>query len=54
MTALLLTQYHADVEAVWDAEPDGTIRVLFHLDDGGTSAFFPMCDSLLVGPSTQD
>jgi hypothetical protein len=42
------TWYQATVAPVWDDKPHGTIRVLFSLDDGGTSAFFPMTDSLLV------
>jgi len=42
------TWYQATVEPVWDDIPHGTIRILFHLDDGGPSAFFPMTNSLLV------
>ena len=44
------TWYQADIEAVWDDEPGGAVRVLFSLDDGGPSAFFPMTESLLIEP----
>jgi hypothetical protein len=44
------TWYQANIEAVWDDEPGGSVRVLFSLDDGGASAFFPMTDALLIEP----
>ena len=42
--------YQAEIEVFWDSHPGGTIRVVFAIDDGGRSAFFPMTDSLLIEP----
>jgi hypothetical protein len=44
--------YQGSVRAIWDDQPEGRIRVLFAIDDGGSSAFFPMTDSLLIDPPT--
>jgi hypothetical protein len=44
------TWYQATIEAVWDDATGGAVRVLFAIDDGGWSSFFPMTDSLLVEP----
>jgi hypothetical protein len=44
------TWYQATIEPVWDDTPGGAIRVLFGIDDGGSSALFPMTDSLFVEP----
>ena len=42
------TSYQATIEAVWDAEPGGAVRVLVALDDGGMGAYYPLTDSLLI------
>jgi hypothetical protein len=44
--------YQASITPVWDHKAGGAIRVLFSLDDGGSSAFFPMSASLLVEAPT--
>ncbi len=41
--------YQIEVEAHWDSEPGGTIRVLGSIDDGGLrSSFVPIADGFLV------
>jgi len=42
------TRYQGEVEPIWDGEPDGAIRVVFSLDDGGVGAFHPMTDSIIL------
>src|SRR5438874_858878 len=45
-----------EVEALWDDRPDGNVRVMGSIDDGGWRAFVPLtesfvmaCDGSLVG-----
>lgn len=41
--------YQIEVDAHWDGEPGGTIRVLGSIEDGGfRSSFRPMTDGFLV------
>jgi hypothetical protein len=42
--------YQLEVTIVWDHKPDGAIRVLGSIDDGGLRAFFPLTESRLVEP----
>lgn len=44
------TQYQIEIQIVWDDKPDGAVRVLAAIDDGGWRAFMPLCDSLLMTP----
>lgn len=37
----------------WDGAPDGNIRVIGSIDDGGLRAFFPLSDSFIKSPSGQ-
>ncbi len=41
-------EYQVEIEAFWDDSPGGNVRVLFSIDDGGWSAFAPVCDSFLI------
>jgi hypothetical protein len=41
-------EYQIEIEAFWDDSPSGNVRVLFSIDDGGWSAFSPVCDSFLI------
>jgi len=41
-------EYQVEIEAFWDGSPGGSVRVLFSIDDGGWSAFSPVCDSFLI------
>jgi hypothetical protein len=41
--------YQVEVNAYWDAEPGGTIRVIGAIDDGGfRSSFSPLTDGFLL------
>ena len=44
------TWYQATVEVIWDDKPNEMIRVAVSVEDGGTSAYHPMSDSILVEP----
>ena len=43
-------QYQIEIRILWDSMPNGAIRVLGSIDDGGWRAFFPMTDSILKYP----
>ena len=43
-------QYQIEYEALWDSEPNGLLRVMASIDDGGLiTAMFPITESFLVG-----
>lgn len=42
------TRYQLELEAIWDAKPEGDIRILAAIDDGGLRAFFPLAYSVPV------
>lgn len=42
--------FQIEIEAFWDGKPDGNIRVMGGVDDGGWSAFSPLCDRFAVAP----
>ena len=43
--------YQLEVQAFWDAQPDGVLRVLGAIDDGrGFRANVPLTDDFLVAP----
>ena len=44
------TQYQIEIQIVWDDKPNGAVRVLAAIDDGGWRAFMPLCADLLVTP----
>lgn len=44
------TRYHVDIDAHWDATPEGAVRVLGCIDDGGWRAYLPMSDSFIKAP----
>ena len=50
VTASSGTDYQIEVDAVWDRKPDGDLRVMVLIDDGGWSAFRPMSDDFIVAP----
>lgn len=41
-------RYQVDIIVVWDAEPEGAIRVIGSVDDGGLRAFRPLTDSFIL------
>lgn len=44
------TKYQIEVNFDWDDRPRGDIRVIGSIDDGGWSAFLPLCDSFIMAP----
>jgi hypothetical protein len=49
-TAQSGTQYQVDVQVPWDDIPNGDIRVLGGIDDGGWHAFAPLAEDFILGP----
>lgn len=44
-------EYQVEIEARWDSQPEGDIRVLVSVDDGGlVSSLVPLGDSFLIPP----
>lgn len=43
--------YQVEVEVFWDAEADGSLRVMGCIDDGGWRALAPLTDSFIVDPA---
>ena len=42
--------YQIEILILWDSQPNGAIRVLGSIDDGGWRAFVPLTDSILKHP----
>ena len=42
------TMWQVRIEFLWDDEPNGHIRVLGAIDDGGIRALLPLTDSFIV------
>ena len=45
--------WQVEVEVFWDDEPDGDVRVMVSIDDGGLRAFVPMTADFIKSPSGQ-
>ncbi len=44
--------YQLEVQAFWDGEPNGNMRVSAGIDDGGLiSSFSPLTDDFILSPS---
>lgn len=44
------TLYQIEIQVFWDDKPDGDIRVIGAIDDGGWRAFSPLTDSFFLAP----
>jgi hypothetical protein len=44
------TWYQGDLQVLWDDHPEGAIRVVAAIDDGGWRAFVPMTDDFILAP----
>ena len=44
------TMYQVEVQLFWDDQPEGAIRVVGSIDDGGLRAFMPLNEDFLVSP----
>ena len=47
-------EYQIEIQVFWDHKPNGDIRVLGAIDDGGLRAFMPLCSDLLVRSDEHD
>jgi hypothetical protein len=45
------TKYQVQVQAFWDREPKGNLRVQGAIDDGGLRAFKPLVEDFIRAPS---
>jgi hypothetical protein len=43
-------EYQIEIQFLWDARPQGAIRVWGAIDDGRLRALFPLCDSFILAP----
>jgi hypothetical protein len=43
-------EYHIEVQFLWDGKPDGDVRVMAGIDDGGLRAFIPLCEDFIMTP----
>jgi hypothetical protein len=50
VTAASGTRYQGEVQVFWDDKPDGAIRVMASIDDGGWRAFVPLTDDFILAP----
>jgi hypothetical protein len=44
------TRYQLEIQAMWDRNPGGKLRILGCIDDGGWRAFVPVTDDFLIDP----
>jgi hypothetical protein len=44
------TVYQLEVQAFWDDQPGGNLRILAAIDDGGWRAFAPLSDDFILAP----
>jgi hypothetical protein len=42
--------YQIEIQIFWDEKAKGTIRVAGAIDDGGVSAFRPLCEDFIIRP----
>ena len=43
-------KYQIEIQFFWDDRPDGDVRVMGGIDDGGLRAFMPLCDDFIISP----
>ena len=43
--------HYGEVQVLWDDEPEGNIRVVVSVDDGGLRAFVPITESFVKSPT---
>lgn len=48
VTAESGTNYQLEIQAVWDDEKGGNLRVMGYIDDGGWRAFMPLTDDFII------
>lgn len=43
--------YQIQIQVEWDSIPEGNLRVLGSIDDGGLRAFLPVCNDFIMDPN---
>ena len=43
--------WQLEIQVLWDDEPNGNVRVIVSIDDGGLRAFVPLTESFVKSPS---
>jgi hypothetical protein len=43
-------EYQIEIDVFWDSKPDGNLRIVASIDDGGWRAFVPLTDSVIMKP----
>jgi hypothetical protein len=43
--------YQIEIQAVWDDQPGGNLRVMGSIDDGGLRAFVPLNEDFIITPT---
>lgn len=43
--------WQLEIQVLWDDEPDGNVRVVVTVDDGGLQAFVPLTESFIKSPT---
>jgi len=46
-------EYQIEIQAFWNTNPDGDLRVIGSIDDGRWRAYFPLTDGLVVSPKSR-
>ncbi len=48
------TVFQIEIQITWDGKPNGDVRVLGAIDDGGWRAFLPLTSDLLISPDSAE
>lgn len=43
-------KYQIEIQVFWDDRPNGDIRVMGNIDDGGLRSFYPLTDDFVKNP----
>ena len=46
-------RYQIEIEVFWDDKPNGDVRVIGCIDDGGLRAYFPLAEAFIKNPSDE-
>jgi hypothetical protein len=44
-------EYQIEIQALWDVDPGGDVRVIGSIDDGGWRAFLPLSQDFVAHPN---
>lgn len=47
-------EYQVKIQALWDDKPNGALRIIGSIDDGGLRAYSPLSYSFLIYPDTTE